>query len=479
MGICQNDIRSTEEYRIMNKKGIKIVTIGGGSSYTPELMQGFIKRYETLPVREIWLVDIPEGEEKLNIVGALAQRMWDASPYDVKVHLTLDRREALKDADFVTTQFRVGLLNARIKDERIPLSYGQIGQETNGAGGIFKALRTIPVILDIVKDMKELCPNAWLINFTNPSGMITESVIRRAGFEKCIGLCNGPITVMKEEPEMLGGKQEDYTWRFAGLNHFHYHRVWDRNGNEVTAEVLKKMAEDDKTNMANVHDEGYIADQLNAMNCIPFSYHRYYYMYEDMLGHQLKDYEHHATRAESVRQVEEELFELYKDPALHEMPELLKKRGGAYYSDAACETIQNIYNSTGNLMVVNTMNKGSVSCLPYDSIVEISSLITANGASPLAWGEFEPSERGWLQVMKAMEECVIDAAVTGDYGSLMKAFAINPLIRHGRPAKAMMDEMLVANEKYLPQFSEKIRELKEQGTVIHDVKVRQMCEQGL
>lgn len=195
----------------MNKHGLKIVTIGGGSSYTPELMQGFIKRYETLPVREIWLVDIPEGEEKLNIVGALAQRMWDASPYDVKVHLTLDRREALKDADFVTTQFRVGLLNARIKDERIPLSYGQIGQETNGAGGIFKALRTIPVILDIVKDMKELCPNAWLINFTNPSGMITEAVIRKAGFEKCIGLCNGPITVMKEEPEMLGGKQEDYS----------------------------------------------------------------------------------------------------------------------------------------------------------------------------------------------------------------------------------------------------------------------------
>ncbi|MBR3348789.1 MAG: 6-phospho-beta-glucosidase, partial [Solobacterium sp.] len=134
-----------------NQNGLKIVTIGGGSSYTPELMQGFIKRYETLPVHEIWLVDVKEGEEKLKTVGALAQRMWDASPYDVRVHLTLDRREALKDADFVTTQFRVGQLNARIKDERIPLSYGQIGQETNGAGGIFKALRTIPVILGIVE----------------------------------------------------------------------------------------------------------------------------------------------------------------------------------------------------------------------------------------------------------------------------------------------------------------------------------------
>ena len=463
----------------MNTHGLKIVTIGGGSSYTPELMQGFIKRYETLPVKEIWLVDIPEGEEKLKIVGSLAQRMWDASPYDVRVHLTLDRREALKDADFVTTQFRVGLLNARIKDERIPLSYGQIGQETNGAGGIFKALRTIPVILDIVNDMKELCPDAWLINFTNPSGMITEAVIRKAGFEKCIGLCNGPITVMKEEPEMLGGKQEDYSWRFAGLNHFHYHRIWDKDGNEVTAEILKKMSEDDKTNMANVHDETYLKDHLEAMNCVPFSYHRYYYMYEEMLAHQMEDYRKGTTRAENVKKVEEELFELYKDPSLHEMPELLKKRGGAYYSDAACETIHNIYNNTGSLMVVNTVNRGAVSCLPHDCIIEVSSLINATGASPLAWGDFEPSERGWLQVMKAMEECVIDAAVSGDYGMLVKAFQINPLIRHGRQAKAMLDEMLIANEKYLPQFRGKIEELKEKGTVIHDEKVRRLCEQGL
>ena len=468
----------TGEHNCMNN-GLKIVTIGGGSSYTPELMQGFIKRYETLPVREIWLVDIPEGEEKLNIVGALAQRMWDASPYDVKVHLTLNRREALKDADFVTTQFRVGLLNARIKDERIPLSYGQIGQETNGAGGIFKALRTIPVIMDIVRDMKELCPDAWLINFTNPSGMITESVIRRAGFEKCIGLCNGPITVMKEEPEMLGGKQEDYTWRFAGLNHFHYHRVWDRRGNEMTSEILRLMSEDDRTNMANVHDVAYLSDQLDAMNCIPFSYHRYYYLYEEMLQHQIEDYGKGTTRAENVKKVEDELFELYKDPALHEMPELLKKRGGAYYSDAACETIHNIYRNNGSLMVVNTKNRGAVSCLPYDSIVEISSLINAKVASPLVWGDFDPSERGWLQIMKAMEECVIEAAVTGDYGMLVKAFQINPLVDHGQCAQDLLNEMLVANEKYLPNFHDKIEELKQAGVTVQDETARQLCEKGL
>jgi 6-phospho-beta-glucosidase len=184
----------------MEKKPIKIVTIGGGSSYTPELMEGFINRYHELPIREFWLVDVEEGREKLEIVGAMAQRMWDASGHDVKVHLTLDRREALKDADFVTTQLRVGLLDARIKDERIPFSHGMLGQETNGAGGIFKAFRTIPVILDIVKDMKELCPNAWLINFTNPAGMVTEAVIKHGGWKKCIGLCNAPVGSMMGEP---------------------------------------------------------------------------------------------------------------------------------------------------------------------------------------------------------------------------------------------------------------------------------------
>ena len=165
----------------MKKRRIKIATIGGGSSYTPELIEGFIKRKDELPISELWLVDIEEGREKLEIVGAMAQIMVKAAGLDWKVYLTLDRREALKDADFVSTQFRVGLLDARIKDERIPLTHGIIGQETNGAGGIFKAFRTIPVILDIIDDMRELCPNAWLVNFTNPSGMVTEAAIKYGG----------------------------------------------------------------------------------------------------------------------------------------------------------------------------------------------------------------------------------------------------------------------------------------------------------
>ncbi|MFK4464276.1 alpha-galactosidase/6-phospho-beta-glucosidase family protein [Bacillus safensis] len=176
-------------------KGLKVVTIGGGSSYTPELVEGFIKRYDEFPISELWLVDIEAGKEKLEIVGNLAKRMVKKAGLPIEVHLTLDRRKALVDADFVTTQFRVGLLEARMKDERIPLKYDVIGQETNGPGGLFKGLRTIPVILDIVKDIEELCPNAWLVNFTNPAGMVTEAVLRYSNHRKVVGLCNVPIGI--------------------------------------------------------------------------------------------------------------------------------------------------------------------------------------------------------------------------------------------------------------------------------------------
>ncbi len=307
----------------MEKKPVKIVTIGGGSSYTPELMEGFIKRYDELPIKEIWLVDIEEGKEKLEIVGTMAQRMWDASPYDVKVHLTLDRREALKDADFVTTPFRVGLLDARIKDERIPFSYGMLGQETNGAGGMLKAFRTIPVILGIVEDMKELCPNAWLVNFTNPAGIVTEAVVRYGNWKKVIGLCNVPVGAMMKEPEMLNTTLEDLTYEFAGLNHFHWHRVFDKAGNNVTTKIIDKMYSEDSGIPANIHDIPFFKDQLLEMGMIPCGYHRYYYIQEEMLAHGIEEYNTVGTRAQIVKQTESELFELYKDPNLDHKPEQL------------------------------------------------------------------------------------------------------------------------------------------------------------
>ena len=279
----------------MEKKGVKIVTIGGGSSYTPELMEGFIKCYAELPVRELWLVDIEAGKEKLEIVGKLAQRMVEAAGIDCKVHLTLDRHEALRDADFVTIQFRVGLLDARIKDELIPLKHGMIGQETNVAGGIFKAFRTVPVILSIVEDMKELCPNAWLVSFTNPSGMITEAVSQYGKWDKVVGLCNVPLLcemIAKYALEGEGGEggmvafikargqamfkaDENLFFCFGGLNHLHWHRVFAEKGEERTAEVMEKVysSKAAETGVANLKVMKFPIEQIRVLGMLPCPYH--------------------------------------------------------------------------------------------------------------------------------------------------------------------------------------------------------------
>ena len=453
-------------------KGLKIATIGGGSSYTPELMEGFIKRYEELPIKEIWLVDVEAGREKQEIVGAMAQRMWDASPYDVKVHTTLDPEEALKDADFVTTQFRVGQLNARVKDERIPFSYGLLGQETNGAGGMFKAFRTIPVIMEVVEDMKRLCPNAWLINFANPSGMVTEAVLRYGKWDRVIGLCNVPVMAKMTEAIMLDRPVEDLIYKFAGVNHFHWHKVADKAGNDVTPLVIDKLYQEDNGLPKNIHGVPFYREQLDQMNMIPCGYHQYYYRAEEMLAHGLEEYATVGTRAEQVKALEAELFELYKDPALNYKPKQLEERGGAYYSDAACETIASIYANKNTEIVVSTRNDGAVPDLPADCAVEVTAYLGAQGARNVAFGPLPTAERGWLQVMKAMELLTIEAAVTGNYALALQAFTINPLIPSGATAKQVMDELFVAHKAYLPQFSEAIAKLEAEGITIKDEKVR-------
>ncbi|WP_412989934.1 6-phospho-beta-glucosidase [Pediococcus siamensis] len=453
----------------MTRGALKMVTIGGGSSYTPELIEGYIKRQAQLPIKEIWLVDIPDGEKKLKITGAMAKRMVKAAGLDWEVHLTLDRREALKDADFVSTQFRVGLLEARVKDERIPGSYGMLGQETNGAGGIFKAFRTVPVILDIVKDMKELCPNAWLINFTNPSGMITEAIRTWGKWDRAIGLCNVPVMAMMNEPATIGKTLDELTYKFAGIDHFHWHRVWDNTGREVTMAIIDKIYDGSDAGLPkNIFDVKFFREQLKQMKMIPCGYHRYYYREQEMLDHSLEEFKGIGTRAQQVMRIEHELFTLYQDPKLDYKPKQLAERGGAHYSDAACEAIASIYNDKRTHMVVSTMNHGAIPDLPSDHVVEVSARVGATGAIPLAFGNFQPAERGWLQLMKNMELVIDEAAVTGDYGLALQAFMMNPLIPSGQKAKDLLDEMLVANKRYLPQFATKIAELEAAGVKVHD-----------
>ena len=435
------------------KDNLKIATIGGGSSYTPEIIEGFIakKLAGELPVKDLYLVDIEEGKEKLNIVGNLAKRMVEKAGADINIHLTLDRREALKNADFVTTQFRVGLMDARIRDEKIPLRYDMIGQETTGAGGFAKAQRTIPVILDICKDMKELCPNAWLINFTNPSGIITEAVLKHTDI-KTIGLCNVPIGMVSMIAEMYGVSSDRIYIEFGGLNHLVWGRKIYKDGIDITKEALNMLKDAKSFTMKNIPDLQWGSELIDSIGALPCPYHRYYYLTEGMLKECKEAVKREGTRGEVVKKLENDLFELYKDPNLNIKPPQLAKRGGAHYSEAAVNLITSIYNDKKDIQYVNVRNNGTILDLPEDVVIECNCVIDKSGAHPIHIGHMETSARGLMQVVKSYEELTVEAGVTGDYGTALKALTIHPLVKDAISAKKVLDDIIKENKDYLPQY---------------------------
>lgn len=440
----------------MNKR-LKIATIGGGSSYTPELIEGLINRYDELPVEELWLVDIEEGLEKLKIIGNLAQRMVKKANIPMKIITTTDRKKALESADFVTTQIRVGQLKARAKDERIPLSYGFIGQETNGAGGLFKGLRTIPVILEIANEMSELCPNAWLINFTNPVGMVMEALIRYSKHRKFIGLCNVPIGVERGIAKILEIDYNRIRVDFSGLNHMVYgFNIYIDDINK-TDEVFNRFIEDSNlVNMKNIELLEWDKEFLKTFKLIPCPYHKYYYKTKDMLENQLEQYRSGTTRAEEVIKTESELFNLYKDTKLDIKPVELEKRGGAYYSDVACNLISSIYNDKGDLQVVNTVNGDTIKDFPKDFAIEMTCRITKDGPIPYKFiDEYPFMIKGLLYQIKSFEILGAEAAFEGNYDKALLAIVLNPLVSNDKLGHKLLDEMLDANREYLQKFFKK------------------------
>lgn len=439
----------------MDKKSVKIVTLGGGSSYTPELVEGFIKRYDTLPVSELWLVDIEAGREKLETVGALAKRMVEEAGIPMKVILSYDRREALKNADFVTTQMRISRLPARVKDEHIPLSHGIIGQETNGAGGMFKAFRTIPVILDIVKDIEELCPNAWMINFTNPAGMVTEAVLRYTNFKRVIGLCNVPVNMVAGIANILGVDESRVTLELQGVNHFIFATDVFVDGKSVMDTVVEKYANvsaEDTIAMKNFISLPYSPSFIRGLRAIPCPYHNYYFFTKEQLEEELEEFKEGCVRGQVVSKVEEELFDIYKDVNLKVKPKQLEQRGGAKYSDAACNLIQSIYTNKGDIQYVDVRNNGAISNLPADIAVEVACRITKDGPKPIATGECKVQINGYIQMMKSFERMVVEAAVTGNHDLAVTALNFNPLCSSDTIANIVVDELIEAHKEYLPQF---------------------------
>lgn len=287
-------------------------------------------------------------------------------------------------------------------------------------------------------------------------------------------MCNVPVAAKMGEAETLGVPQTDLIYKFAGVNHFHWHKVADKKGHDLTPQLIDKLYEENSGLPKNIFDVPFYREQLQQMNMIPCGYHRYYYRAEEMLKHGLTEYATEGTHAQQVKVIEYELFELYKDPDLDYKPKQLEQRGGAYYSDAACKTIASIYANKNTEIVVSTRNNGAVPDLPADCAVEVTAYVGGAGARNVAFGPLPTAERGWLQMMKSMELLTIEAAITGDYGTALQAFISHPLVPSGETATRVMHELLIAHKAYLPQFADTIARLEKEGITIKDEVVRKM-----
>ncbi len=416
---------------------MKLVIVGAGSSYTPELIQGVIEHFESLPFSEIALTDI--SEERLNILTGMTERMLKAADLPVGVTSTLELKRALENAAFVNCLVRVGGMDARINDERIPVRHGVVGQETTGPGGMMKALRTIPVMLGLAQVMLEVCPDAWMVNYTNPSGIIAEALGKHSDV-RFVGLCSGPklwgmaiCRIMGVEPE-----HADIDW--IGLNHLGYAVRVFVDGQDMIAKAIEAVA-------AVSEQWGLHGEWLRALGVIPNPYLRYYYHHTAVVQEMQES--GYKTRGEKVKEIEKDLLRQYADPNLSEKPDDLNKRGGGGYSDVAFATMHAIRKNTGDRQVMQVLNQGALDGIPDDASVEVPCLVDREGAHPIRFGQIPLSIRGLIQAVKAYESLTVRAAIEQSKDLALEALMAHPLVPSWEVAKPLFDELMTANRPWL------------------------------
>jgi 6-phospho-beta-glucosidase len=428
---------------------MKVAVIGGGSTYTPELVTGFLARAGSFPLSELWLMDI--DAQRLAIVGGFAQRMVAASGAPFRVELTADQREAVRGAAYVVTQLRVGQMLARREDEYLGRRHGLIGQETTGVGGMAKALRTIPVILRVAADMRELAPGALLANFTNPAGLVTEALRRYVPDVPSVGVCNAAITTKigmlaaLQQVTGLAIPHERAELLTLGLNHLSWHRGLVVDGEDLWPRLLPAYL----AQLSAEPEPEWDVHTVEALGMIPNYYLRYYYYTSRLLAEQER---WPPSRAEEVIEIERDLLRQYADPARTEPPAELMKRGGAYYSTVATQLLNAHYNDLGETHVVNACHNGAVPGWPAGWVLEMPCRVDRAGIHPLPAEPLPPVCFGLLAQVKSYELLTVEAAVHGDRRAAYQALLAHPLGPAADQVQAVLDDMLETNRAYLPRF---------------------------
>jgi 6-phospho-beta-glucosidase len=418
---------------------MKITVIGAGSSYTTEIIEGLAQKTASLPVSQISLMDI--DETRLSIMEGFCRRFARHLGLDVKIEATTDRRRAIDGASFILSQIRVGGNVQRALDEKIPLKYGIIGQETTGPGGMFKALRTIPAMLAIARDVEELNPNAWIINYTNPTGLVAEAVNNHTRVT-IAGLCAGGnfprdavVAALKVAPEAV-------YYDYFGLNHLNFGYNVRVNGRPLTEDEFEQVLQKATWGSLDI-------DLMRKLHMLPSPYLQYFYHRSKSVAQAAKK-EH--TRAEVVQSIEKEVFAAYADPSQHTKPDALARRGGGGYSEIALSVMESAYNNIDRVIVVNAPNRGAVPGLPENAVLELPCVVNASGIFPLRMNAVPQEVWGLIAAVKNYEQLAVKAAVSGDRDTALLALMAHPLVGDYEIAVPLLDEMLEANRAYLPQF---------------------------
>ena len=417
---------------------MKLAVIGGGSTYTPELVAGLARERDRIAMRELVLQDI--DPERREVVGGLAERMLAAAGYDGRLVVTDDLDRAVDGASFVLVQLRVGGQTARLSDETFPLACGCIGQETTGAGGLAKALRTVPVVLEIAARVADLGADAWIIDFTNPVGIVTRA-LRDAG-HRAVGLCNVAIGIQRAIARMVGATPEQVFVDQVGLNHLTWVRSVLVDGREALPELLAEHGDE------LAEQAGQPRAVLDELGAIPSYYLRYFYFHDRVLAEQRDG----VPRAAKVAEIERELLELYRDPALTTKPKLLEQRGGAFYSEAATQLVASLSTGDRDVQVLDVRNEGALPGLADEDVVELPARIEGEGPLPLPQPPLAPEMLGLVQHVAAYERLAAAAALTGDRTLVHKALLAHPLIGQVPQADELVEALLTSGAEHLPQF---------------------------
>lgn len=427
---------------------MKVAVIGGGSTYTPELIDGILQRHDRLPVSTIHLIDI--DLTRLTVIAAFAKRMVKASGRDINIEFSTDIREGVRNASFVVSQFRVGSQKARHRDEMLGRKYGLVGQETVGVGGFAKALRTIPVALSIAQIIQEEAPAAMLLNFTNPAGLITQALKTHAPAVKSIGLCNVPWNTRIEIAGALNVAASTVEFDYVGLNHLSWIRGVSVNGVDRSPEAIAAFRGLTINTATPGDSPAWVQGTIDYLQAIPNYYLLYYYEEKAWIDFQRNN----PTRASEVMKIEDVLLEKFADETLVTKPVELMERGGAYYSDSAAELMADIHNDAGTVHIVNTLNNGAVHGFPDDAVMELPSIITKDGARSISSNAMRGDIDALVRTVKDFEMLTIDAAVTGNEQSALLALLTNPIGPDSSQARELWKDLRTENAGLIGLFNE-------------------------